>query len=99
MNCPICKGTMEQEKDTIDGVSFDSYKCGKCGESIVTMPQLKALADKYRQLRKAKDVTFAKWGNSLAVRIPADVAADYNLTAGKKGVLTKEKGGIRIIPG
>ena len=64
----------------------------------MTMKQLQALANKYRKLRQAKKVTFAKWGNSLAVRIPSDIADEYAITAGKEGVLTKEKDGIRIIP-
>ena len=101
LTCPICnKGEMKKRKDIIeqDGVEFEAYQCSKCGEEIMTMDQLKVLANKYRKLRKAKDITFAKWGNSLAVRIPSEIAEEYQLSAGKHGILTKEKEGIRIIP-
>lgn len=101
MQCPICnKGEMKKRKDIIehDGIEFEAYQCPKCGEEIMNMKQLKVLADKYRKLRKAKDITFSKWGNSLAVRIPSEVAEEYKLTAGKHGLLTREKEGIKIIP-
>ena len=101
MRCPICqKGTMEKKKDIMeqDGIEFEAYSCPKCGEEIVTMKQLKVLANKYRKLRKAKEITFAKWGNSIAVRIPSDIADEYNISAGKHGTLTKDKEGIKIIP-
>ena len=101
MKCPVCqKGNMEKKKDFIeqDKVEFEAFKCSECGEEIMTMKQLKALAGKYRRLRNAKDITFAKWGNSIAVRIPSDVAEEYNISAGKHGILTKDKEGIKLIP-
>ena len=101
MKCPICqKGEMKKNKDIIeqDGIEFESFKCAKCGEEIMNMKQLKVLANKYRQLRKAKDIVFSKWGNSIAVRIPRDYAADFNISAGKHGMMTKDKEGFKIIP-
>ena len=101
MKCPTCqKGTMEKMKDIIeqDGVEFDAFKCTECGEEIMTMKQLKVLAGKYRKLRDAKDITFAKWGNSIAVRIPSEIVEQYNISPGKHGTLTKDKEGIKIIP-
>ena len=73
--------------------------CKNCGEEIMTMQQLKVLANKYRKLRKAKEITFSKWGNSIAIRIPRDIVEEYQITSGKQGILTKDKEGIRIIPG
>lgn len=101
MKCPTCqKGTMEKKKDVIeqDGVEFEALKCSQCGEEIMTMKQLKALAGKYRKMRNAKEVTFAKWGNSIAVRIPSDIAKEYDIHAGKHGILVKEKEGIKLTP-
>jgi len=43
------------------------------------MKQLKVLASKYRKLRSAKDITFTKWGNSIAVRIPSEIVDEYNI--------------------
>jgi len=101
MKCVICqKGKMEKVKDIMeqDGVEFEAFKCSKCGEEIMNMKQLKVLASKYRKLRNAKDITFSKWGNSIAVRIPSDIADEFNISAGKHGTLTKDKEGIKIIP-
>ena len=101
MKCPNCnKENMIKYKDEIkqDGVAFEAYKCQSCGEEIMDMKQLKLLADKYRKLRKAKEVTFAKWGNSIAIRIPRDIALEYNIKSGKQGLLIGEDGGIKIIP-
>ena len=101
LGCPVCpKGKMEKKKGIMeqDGIEFEAYKCSSCGEEIMNMNQLKVLANKYRKLRNAKDKTFAKWGNSIAVRIPSDIVKEYSISAGKHGTLTKDKEGIKIIP-
>lgn len=91
---------MEKKRDAMkeDGIDFEAYKCPKCGEEIMTMKQLKVLANKYRKLKNAKEIKFAKWGNSIAVRIPTDIAEEFNISVGKHGTLTKDKEGIKIIP-
>ncbi|MEK6826572.1 MAG: AbrB/MazE/SpoVT family DNA-binding domain-containing protein [Nanoarchaeota archaeon] len=91
---------MKKVKDKIeqDGVEFEAFKCGSCGEEIMNMKQLKLLAQKYRKLRQAKEITFSKWGNSIAVRIPTEIVNEYRIKSGKQGILTKDKEGIRIIP-
>jgi len=100
MKCPICKGEMKKIKDIMeqDGLSFEAFRCNSCGEELMNMKQLKVLANKYRRLRKAKEITFAKWGNSIAVRIPHELVEEYHITSGKQGILTKDKEGIKIIP-
>ena len=100
MKCPICnKGEMEKIKDKIkqDGIEFEAFRCISCGEEIINMKQLNVLAQKYRNLRHAKEITFAKWGNSIAVRIPKDIVEEYHIASGKQGILTKAKDGIKII--
>lgn len=94
------KGKMQKTNDLIkqDGIEFEAFKCVLCGEEIMTMKQLKTLANKYRKLRSAKEITFAKWGNSIAVRIPRDITNEYKITPGKQGVLIKDKRSIKIIP-
>jgi antitoxin component of MazEF toxin-antitoxin module len=64
----------------------------------MNMSQLKSLANKYRKLKKSKEITFAKWGNSIAVRIPSDYAKEFKIHPGKHGLLTKDEKGIRILP-
>jgi hypothetical protein len=87
------KGMIEEDR-----VPFDGLRCTSCGEEILTMSQLKILAKSYRKLRKGKNVTFASWGTSVAVRIPKEVAEHYHIQSGCKGILTKESAGFRIIP-
>ncbi|MEK6963127.1 MAG: AbrB/MazE/SpoVT family DNA-binding domain-containing protein [Nanoarchaeota archaeon] len=99
--CPLCKkGKMRIQKEILepDGVEYEAISCVHCGESFLTMGQLDVLADKYRKLRRAKEVTFSKWGNSLAMRIPKAVAKEYKLSSGKTALLVQEKKGIRIVP-
>ena len=101
MKCPICeKGNMEKTKEIIkqDGIEFETFKCSVCGEELMNMKQLKVLANKYRELRKAKEITFAKWGNSIAVRIPNEIVEEYHISSGSQGILIKNKEGIKIIP-
>lgn len=96
--CPLCTGKMIQIKDSIkeDNVEFEAYKCNKCGEELLDMQQLKGLATKYRGLRKAKAITFAKWGNSIAVRIPVHIAEQFHLKPGKQGIINSDEEGIKI---
>lgn len=100
MKCPICSEEMKKKKDIIkeDGIDFEAFECPKCKEEIMTMNQLKNLANKYRKLRKAKEVIFSKWGNSIAVRIPQEIVNDFKIKSGTQGILKKEKEGIKIIP-
>lgn len=91
---------MEKIKDEIkqDRIEFEAFKCDSCGEEIMNMKQLSVLANKYRKLRDAKEITFAKWGNSIAVRIPSEYLEAYHISSGRHGLLTKERDGIKIIP-
>ena len=101
MKCPVCqKGKMEKKKGIMeqDGIEFEAYKCLECGEEIMNMKQLRVLANKYRKLRHAKDITFARCGNNTDVSSPSYSANEYNISAGKHGTLTKDKEGIKIIP-
>ncbi|MBG7607360.1 MAG: AbrB/MazE/SpoVT family DNA-binding domain-containing protein [Verrucomicrobia bacterium] len=43
-------------------------------------------------------VKLAKWGNSLAVRIPAPIAADASLSAGSTFEVTVASGRIQLSP-
>lgn len=100
MKCPMCKKEMKKVKDVMeqDGIEFEAFKCNSCGEELMNMKQLKTLAKKYRKLRHAKEVTFAKWGNSIAVRIPREIINELHITSGTNGIITKEREGIKIIP-
>ena len=93
MRCPYCKKEMEVVDDSLDGVKFKSYKCS-CGQELMDMQQLEVLA---KEFRKMKPVKFSRWGNSLAVRIPKEVADSLGLKDGSEGRILKEKNGMKII--
>ncbi len=100
MKCPTCqKGIMKRIESVMspEKVPYEAFRCPKCGEEILTMPQLKKLADRYKRLRKAKEVTFSQWGNSLAVRIPHEIADELKIKSGKQGLIIKDKEGIKIL--
>lgn len=96
MKCPICKGKMKLINDEMDNVTFEAFRCISCGEELLNSSQLRSLAGKYRKLRKAREVTFAQWGNSIAVRIPKDIADKLNIKPGSHGLLTEKKKEIQI---
>ena len=77
------------------GVPYSSYRCTKCGEEIFTMEQAEAYL---KAAEKARNVTFSKWGEALAVRIPSDVVRKFRLKAREKGKLIDEGDGFKIIP-
>lgn len=99
MKCPICKkGTMQVFKDRmpIEHIEYEAYRCSMCGEELLDMRQVGALAKEYRKLQKAKEITFAKWGNSIAVRIPNSIVEELQITPGKRAIIRKDKLGIVI---
>ncbi|SRR3989344_1401058 len=101
MKCPKCnKGELVKYQDKIeqDGIAFEAYKCQSCGEEIMNMDQLKELSVKYRKLKVSKEITFAKWGNSIALRIPKEIVNEYHIKSGKRALLSQEDNAIRITP-
>ena len=100
MKCHVCKGNMEKisGKMPIEKVEYEAYRCTQCGEKILNMEQLHDLANKYRTLRKAKQTSFAQWGNSLAIRIPEELVKELKIKPGTRAQITREKGILKIIP-
>jgi len=100
MRCAYCNVKMKKIQDTMteDNISFEAYECSACGERLLDGNQLHALAREYKKLRKAKEVKFAKWGNSIAVRIPYKLAKECSIQAGKEGIIRRGKEGLVITP-
>jgi hypothetical protein len=80
-----------------EGIDYEYYRCVKCGEEILDMKQLHDAADKYKALRRAREGKFQKWGNSLAVRIPKQIADDLHIVPEKTCLIIKEKNALKII--
>ena len=84
----------QHTSETPEGVEYSYYKCSKCGEEIVDLKQLHSVADKYREMKKAK---LSRWGASLGLRIPKDLVKKYKLSAAKEVNIIPEKDGILIL--
>ncbi len=96
--CTICGKLMkEQSGKTPEGMLYNYYKCTKCGEEILDMQQLHAIASKYRAM-KNYHVKLSTWGLSLGMRIPKAIAKRYNLKKNVDVVIIPEEQGIKIIP-
>jgi len=91
---------MKEIRDNIkeDAIEYEAYRCSSCGEELMNMKQLKSVAAKYRKLRRAKEIVFAKWGNSVAVRIPNEIIEELKIKVGNHGLIDKDKESIKIIP-
>ncbi|MBI5073195.1 AbrB/MazE/SpoVT family DNA-binding domain-containing protein [Candidatus Woesearchaeota archaeon] len=97
-SCTKCASEcQEKEAKTPEGVAYTFYKCKACGEGIVDMTQLHAVAEKYREMKKYH-AKVTKWGMSLGVRIPKEIAKRYKFRDNKEVTIIPEEKGIRIIP-
>ena len=90
--CPICeKGVLKKAKveEEMFGVSLGQYDadvCGKCGESFMGEAEMERMEAKAKELSVwglGKKIKVVKSGNSLSVRIPAQIADYLDLVEGK----------------
>lgn len=105
MKCPVCgKGELRKGKikETMFGIYLGEYQaeiCSKCNESFTDERTTKAIEESARAkgiwgLGKKTKIT--KAGNSLAVRIPKDIANFLKLEEGKEAYIHPEKDKIII---
>lgn len=97
-SCSECKGVMvEKTAKTPEWISYNYFKCNKCGEEIVNMNQLHNVAEKYRVMKRY-NVKLSKWGLSIGLRIPKEIVKKYHFKENEEVAIIPEKKGIRIIP-
>ncbi len=97
--CADCGGKMEERESMMpDGISYRYFACTGCGEEILNMEQLEAVAMKYRLL-KVYRAKMTQWGQSLGLRIPKKLVAQYHFKPNAEVSLIPEKEGIRIVSG
>ena len=95
--CSECKIKMKELKNkTPEGIEYNYYRCYKCGEEILDMKQLHNVAEKYRKM-KSYHIKLSKWGLSLGLRIPKELAKKYRLHDDKEVILLPEEKSIKII--
>ena len=97
--CPICgsgklkEGEIEEEMFGISLGRYDAEICDTCGESFVDEATMRAIEQKARKLGIwgiAKKIKVVRSGDSLAIKIPADIAKLFNLHEGKEIFLYPE---------
>ena len=97
--CPVCgKGKLRRGKirEQMFGVDLGEYPaeiCDSCGESLVDQKAMKKIETRAKELGLwglAKKVSIAKSGNSLVVRIPAELARCLKLTGGEAALVRPE---------
>lgn len=97
MNCVICNGNLKEKnvEHKEFGVSIGIFKakvCTKCNDTFYDSETAKKIQAKSRELGLfglAKKTRVAQVGNSLAIRIPKEIAIFTHL---------KKEGEVRIIP-
>lgn len=85
----------EKRSNFEEGIPYSYWSCPNCQEEIVDMRQLHSVAEKYRKL-KQYSATVSQWGDSIAIRIPQKLAAQYHLKPKKTVSLIPEKKSIKI---
>lgn len=103
--CPICeKGTLKpvKEKHVLFGVDLGTYpgeKCFECGEVFTdssVIQKIEAVAKQKGIWGLGKKTKISRTGNSLAVRIPKEVADYLKLKEGTEAYIHPEKNKLVI---
>ncbi len=87
---------VEKRGKTLESVDYSYFSCTRCGEEILTMDQLEEVAKKYTEMKKFR-VKISKWGESLAMRFPKELAKKYGLKKNGSVTLIPEKNSIKIV--
>lgn len=97
MKCTKCSGKMaEKSGATPEGVEYHYHKCVECGEEIVDMAQLHAVAEKYRKMKRYT-AKLSRWGESMGLRIPKELVKKYKLKENEELSLIPEEKAIKIM--
>ncbi len=93
--CLSCDGMLEKKVGKHKGVEYSAYRCAECGEQIMDFTQAMNYMD---NAEKSRQVTFSKWGQSIAIRIPVEIARAFKIKIREKARIITEKDGFKVIP-
>ena len=105
MKCVLCKGkTIQKQVEYKEfGVSFGRFQadvCENCGETYfdeTTAGKIQQKSKKLGLFGLAKKVKVAEIGNSIAIRIPKEIAEFLNLKKGAEvTIIPKDKQDLLI---
>ncbi|MFQ6136192.1 MAG: AbrB/MazE/SpoVT family DNA-binding domain-containing protein [Candidatus Hydrothermarchaeales archaeon] len=76
--CALCKGGLEEYKETSEGVVIRGWKCNKCGETFFPSTEMlrwEVLTGRRADLaRKVREI-----GNSVAVTLPKKLVKEEGI--------------------
>lgn len=87
------RGKVREEMFGIDLGEYPAEICDACGESFVTQESMRKIEARAKEAGiwgLAKKVSIAKSGNSLVVRIPAELARFLHLKGGEDALVRPE---------
>lgn len=99
VECPVCgkgklrRGKVREEMFGIDLGEYPAEICDSCGESFVNQDAMRKIEARAKEMGLwglAKKVSIAKSGNSLVVRIPAELARFLRLKGGEDALVRPE---------
>ena len=88
-----CGGTFSKTTGSRKGIPYEAYRCGKCGEELMSLDQASAYLD---EAKKAKTVSFTKWGQALGIRVPAEIVHVLGLKPKMRAGILIAKDGFRV---
>jgi|GEM_PF-896853 len=96
--CSGCGRPMKRLRgSTSAGLDYTYFKCAGCGEEMASTEQLHEIAAKSRAL-KTYNAKITRWGQSLGIRIPKELAAAHDMTHNEEVTIVPEESGFRILP-
>ena len=105
VECPACgkgklrRGKVREEMFGIDLGEYPAEICDSCRESFIDQDAMKKIEARAKEMGLwglAKKVSIARSGNSLVVRIPAELARFLRLKGGEDA-LVRPEGRQRIV--
>jgi transposase-like protein len=105
MKCPTCgKGELKNKiiKESMHGVmlgEFSAQVCSKCNESFTDIDITKKIEDAAKKAGVwdlGKKTKITRSGNSLAIRLPKEIATFMKLKEGSEVYINPEKNRIII---
>ena len=89
--CNLCGKEMKEVDDLeLKGFLIRGWVCS-CGNEHSHPNDVDALVKFFKYIKKQRGLKIFKSGNSLAVRIPKQIADVYHISKGSKLVLSPEK--------
>ena len=99
-NCETIKKSVEYKESGVSLGNFSAYVCQKCGETYFDEKIAEKIQQKSKQMGLfglANRAKVAEIGNSIAIRIPKEIAEFLKLKKGKEVVIfPKSKNDLHI---